>query len=91
MKRFLMGLLWLLVFFIVPYVGASLVMAVFLKAKLPPDASPQQASDAMQQFVNAHASAVTLFFWGLILLALVCAILGTWKGKLPGTRQKPAA
>lgn len=91
MKRALMGVLWFVVFFVALYVAACLVVALYLRGQLPSGTNPQQAMDLMQQFMYAHAAAVSAGFWALVLAALFAAVFGTFKGMLPGTKPKPRA
>lgn len=88
MKRVLMGVLWFVVFFVALYVAACLVLALYLRGQLPPGADSQQATDIMRQFMAVHAAAFSAGFWTLVLVALFAAVLGTLKGRLPGTKPK---
>lgn len=91
MKRFLMGVLWFLVFYVTLIVASFVVPSLFIVRGLPAGASRDQVSQAAMDFSLQHEIALSLVRWAALLIALALAILGTWKGKLPGTRQKPAA
>lgn len=86
-----MAAVWSVAFFILLYVVACLVLAIYLRGQLPPGADVHQTTDIMQQFMSVHAPAVSATFWALVLVALFAGILGSLKGLLPGTKPKPQA
>lgn len=91
MKRVLMGVLWFVVFYVALVIVVFVVPSLMILRGLPAGASQDQISQAAADFSLQHAGALSAARWAALLIALLLAILGTVKGKLPGTRQKPAA
>lgn len=91
MKRYLMGLLWFVVFWVALVIVVFVVPALIIARGLPAGAGPDQVNQAATDFSLQHAGALSAARWAAFLIALLLAVLGTWKGKLPGTRQTPAA
>jgi len=91
MKRYLMGTVWFMVFYVALIVVTFVVPSLLIVRGLPAGASRDQISQAAMDFSLQHEIALSLVRWAAFLIALALAILGTWKGKLPGTQQKPAA
>ena len=91
MKRYLMGLLWFVVFWVALLIAVVVVMALMVARGLPAGATPDQISQVAADFSSQHAGALSAARWAAFLIALALAVLGTWKGKLPGTKPKPAA
>jgi hypothetical protein len=91
MKRIGMGIAWFVVFFLVLYLGMSFALSVYVSKSLPADANLQDGKDAVTNFMLEHAPAMSMTVWSIFLVSLALAIVGTLKGMLPGTRQKPAA
>lgn len=79
MKRALFGFLW----FLALYLGCSFAIALYVMATVG-------ATDAA--VVTAESAALGARFGPLMFFgSLLIAILGTWKGWLPGTTKKPAS
>ncbi|HEY1991733.1 MAG TPA: hypothetical protein VGH71_04675 [Gammaproteobacteria bacterium] len=91
MKRVLLGVLWFVAFWAALTVLVFVVPALMILRGLPAGASQDQISQAAADFSLGHAGALSAARWAALLIALLLAILGTAKGKLPGTRQKPQA
>ena len=88
MKRYLMGVLWFVAFYVaLVFVAPSLMIA----RGLPAGANQDQISQAAADFSLQHAGSLSVARWAALLIALLLAVLGTWKRKLPGTKPKPAA
>lgn len=91
MRRSLMGALWFLVFYVVLIIVTFVVPSLLIVRGLPAGTSRDQISQAAMDFSSQHEIALSLARWAAFLIALALAVLGTWKGKLPGTKPKPAA
>ena len=91
MKRYLMCVLWFLAFYAALATVVFVVPSLMILRGLPPGVSQDQISQATADFSLQHAGALGAARWAAFLIALALAILSTWKTKLPGTRQKPAA
>jgi len=91
MKRVLIGLAWFVGIWLALFILASVALSVYLRKDMSADATMQQGMDAAYGFAAEHAGAISAMRWGIFLAAALAAILGTWKGMLPGTQQKPKA
>lgn len=88
--RIVMGIVWFLIFFIVLYLIYSTGIAMYMMhANGGVDLHDTQAVIASsQQFALQHAVLLRIAFYGVVLLSVLLAVLGTWKRKLPGTKDK---
>ena len=91
MKRYLMGVLWFAAFYVALMIVVSVVPSLMIVRGLPAGASQDQISQAAIDFSLRHAGALSIARWSAFLIALLLAVLGIWKRKLPGTKPKPLA
>jgi len=89
-RRHLMGVLWFLAIYVGLIVVLLVVPAVLIATGLPPGPSQDQIVQAAADFDDRHGGLLGMLRWAAFLLALGVAILGTWKGVLPGTRRPKA-
>jgi hypothetical protein len=90
MKRFWFGLLWFVIFYVAMYIVFVVVQALQFMHSLPPNPSTQQAMDAATAYAEVHATGLSIVRWGIFLVSLLAAIVGTYKAWLPGTRKPKA-
>ena len=90
MRRNSMGVLWFLAIYVGLLVILLVVPAVLIASSLPPGPSQDQIVQAAADFDDRHGRLLSALRWAAFLLALGVAILGTWKGVLPGTRKPKA-
>lgn len=83
--RIFMGIVWFVVCFIVLYILFSVVLGVII-------ANTGDVTNIQEglAFAHAHATVLSLCRWGMLIVAVVFAVLGTWKRVLPGTKDKQA-
>lgn len=91
MKRVLLGVAWFLGIWVGLILVSSIIIGVWATRSVPAGANAEQGMQAANDFALAHAALFGAVRWGVFLVALLVAGLGTWKGVLPGTRKKPAA
>ncbi|MGH8369571.1 MAG: hypothetical protein ACRESC_01195 [Gammaproteobacteria bacterium] len=83
--RIFMGIVWFVVCFVALYILFSVVLAVIIANT--GDITNMQGGIA---FAQAHATVLSLCRWSMLIVAVVFAVLGTWKRVLPGTKDKQA-
>lgn len=91
MKRVLMGVLWFVVFYVALAIVVFVVPSLMIARGLPAGASQDQIIQSASDFSLQHAGTLSAARWAALLVALLSAMAGTAKGKLPGTKPKPAA
>ena len=90
MKRVLMGVLWFVVLYVALAIAVFVVPSLMIARSLPAGASQDQIIKAASDFSLQHAGALGAARWAALLIALLLAMVGTVRGKLPGTKPKPA-
>lgn len=88
--RIFMGIVWFVVFFVVLYIIYSIIVALVISS----GTHLSNAQDAMQaglEFARDHAVLLSVCRWGIFIVSIAGAVLGTWKRVLPGTKKKIAA
>lgn len=89
MKRIGLGVLWFVVLFVVLYLLAQIGVALTALHGVHDFHDQQAVIGAATGFVGAHLGLIRTLDWAALLLAVAIAVLGTWKGVLPGTRKTP--
>lgn len=85
--RIFMGIVWFVVFFIVLYIVFMIVSGVLITSG-GHATTMQEGMQAGIAFARDHAMALSLCRWGILIVSVAGAVLGTWKRVLPGTRKK---
>ncbi|HET7921815.1 MAG TPA: hypothetical protein VFM15_03585 [Gammaproteobacteria bacterium] len=88
--RIFMGIVWFVVFFIVLYIAFSIVLGVMISGSTHAS-TVQEGMQAGMAFAREHALALSLCRWGIFIVSVAGAVLGTWKRVLPGTRKPKTA
>ncbi|HET7649569.1 MAG TPA: hypothetical protein VFL15_02575 [Gammaproteobacteria bacterium] len=88
--RIFMGIVWFIAFYIVLTIVYMIVMGVVISSGHPV-AGYAEGVKAGIEFAQAHQTVLSLCRWAIFILSVVFAVVGTWKGVLPGTRKKSVA
>lgn len=88
MKRIAYGLLWFVALFIVLYLLVQIGVALAALHGIRDFRDQQAVVQAASGFIGAHLGLIRLLDALALLVALLAAALGTWKGILPGTGKK---
>lgn len=88
--RIFMGIVWFIVCFVVLYIAYAIVLGVVLTSAHHV-AGYQEGLQAGQAFANEHAVLLSIVRWAIFIAAILFAVIGTFKGVLPGTRKKLSA
>ncbi len=87
MKRILFGILWFIVSWLVLTLVYGIIFGIVIAA-FNHSGDYQQGMQASLAFQQAHPTLVVIMRLAILLAAILIAVLGTWKGLLPGTRKK---
>lgn len=87
MKRLFLGIAWFLILFAGLWLLVSLAMAIAILRSLPANSDQAAMIQAATDYASVHAETIHVVHLAVLVLAAVLAILGTLKGKLPGTRK----
>lgn len=90
MKRILFGILW----FVVSWVVLSLIYGIIFGIVIATShnaAGYQGGMQAAVAFGHAHPGFVIGMRLLILAIAILIAVIGSWKRILPGTRMKPVA
>jgi uncharacterized membrane protein len=86
MKRVLMGLVWFVVSWLLLTIADMIIMGTVISSTSKA-VGIQQGVQAGLTFAKAHATLLLTMRLGILVAALLIAVIGTWKGVLPGTRR----
>lgn len=87
MKRILFGILWFIVSWLVLTLVYGIIFGIVI-AMFNHSGDYQQGMQASLSFQQAHPTLVVAIRLLTLLAAILIAVVGTWKGFLPGTRRK---
>lgn len=89
MKRVFLGIFW----FIISWIVLTLVYGIIFGIVISSTSNASGYQQGMQvglAFSHAHPGFVIGMRLVILVLAILVAVIGTWKRILPGTRKKPA-
>ena len=89
MKRVVFGIIWFIVSWLVLTIADMIVMGTVISSTSK-TADFQGGVQAGIAFAKAHAGLLLGVRLGILVLALLIAVIGTWKGVLPGTKRSSA-
>jgi hypothetical protein len=85
-KRVIFGIIWFIVTWLALNVANMIVMGTVISSTSK-TADFQGGVQAGIAFAKAHAGLLLGVRLGILVLALLIAVIGTWKGVLPGTKR----
>ena len=89
MKRVIFGVIW----FIVAWLALTIANMIIFGAVVQSTSDAhgfQQGYQAGLAFDKAHHGLLIIVRLGILALSILIAVIGTWKGVLPGTRRSAA-
>lgn len=88
MKRALFGILWFIISWIVLTIIFGIVSGIVFSMGHHAASGYAQGVQAMRAFTQTHHGLVATIRIIILILAILIAVVGTWKGFLPGTKKK---
>lgn len=89
MKRVIFGIIWFIVSWLILTIADMIVMGTVISSTAK-TADFQGGLQAGIAFGKAHAGILLGVRLGILLASLLIAVIGTWKGVLPGTKRRPS-
>lgn len=90
MKRILFGVLWFIICWIVLRIIYGIVFGIVFSS-VQPVSGYHQGMQAAVAFSQTHHGLVVTINIVILILAILIAVLGTWKGFMTGTKKKAVA